>query len=112
MNNENIISLFRHAHHGARVYTYDVYAVRGDVVEVMSDEGKTDDFCCHVYITNEKTEETWKLKHDFTGSVQNIDIGDDGFIPVFMSGITKAEVLVKAIRRKGVVNLDHWVKVA
>lgn len=83
---------------------------QGDVVECMTTEGPSDDFCWHITLTNFYTSEEYVLKNVVYGRIEHYE--DEEYCDSFyVNGRTRADRLIEQIKVKGVVDTDHWNKV-
>lgn len=79
---------------------------RGDIVEVVTPEGRSDDFVCYIRLTNAFDGIEFQLKHKFYGKTVYTD--DDSY---YVNGYSVAERFMEKILANGIVDLNNWVEV-
>lgn len=86
-----------------------------EFVGCMTPEGPSDDFSWKIRLTNWFTGEEYVLKTVIFGKIrmETYDDGDYSEDHVwYQNGRITAEDLIEKMKAKGVVNLDHWVRIS
>lgn len=87
-----------------------------EFVGCMTPEGPSDDFSWKIILTNWFTSSVYELNTLILGKIRSETYEDeDGYsedVTFYQNGRITADNLIEAMKAKGVINLDHWTKVA
>lgn len=87
-----------------------------EFVDCMTPEGPSDDFSWKIVLTNWFTGSVYELNTLILGKIRCETYEDeDGYsedVRFYQNGRITADNLIEAMKAKGVINLDHWTKVA
>lgn len=93
---------------------WHLVAVQCDVVECMTPEGPSDDFCYHIQLINFFTNEVYQLKQVIYGHIRSETYEDEDFCEDhtwYENARIRCESLIEKMYAKGEINLDFWKKV-
>lgn len=84
-----------------------VTKLQGDIVECMTTEGPSDDFCWYIQAENFFTGETYVLKTVVYGRIEHFE--DEEFSESFyVNGRTRADRLIAQILKAGKIDTANW----
>lgn len=84
--------------------------VRGDLIEVATEDGMGTDFVCSILLSNFFTNDVYELKHKFVGCMTDFSYEDED-IWVYENSFNKATKFMNKIMENGKVDLNNWNKV-
>lgn len=89
---------------------------KGDLIDVMTTEGRSDDYKCEIHLHNWFTGETFALNHAFIGKIEYCEMiddetGQDFSENVYIRSETLADRLVEKMKEKGKIDLTHWINI-
>jgi hypothetical protein len=89
---------------------------KGDLIDVMTTEGRSDDYKCEIHLNNFFTGRTYALNHAFIGKIEYFEMideetGQDFSEYGYVRSETLAERVIEKIKAKGQVDLSLWVDV-
>lgn len=88
---------------------YALEVCRGDLVEVMTEDGPSGDFACTIILIDTMTFDSWELPYTFIGSLVTTE-EEDGDWTTYVNSASKAEKMIEKIKARGTVDLSKWVK--
>lgn len=93
---------------------WNLVAVQGDVVECMTPEGPSDDFCYHVQLVNFFTQEVYQLVYTVYGRIRSETYEDEDYSKDhvwYENARIRCESLIEQMKVKGEVDTTFWKKV-
>lgn len=85
---------------------------KGDIIDVVTVDGPSDDYKCEVHLTNWFTGRTYALDCVFIGRVENWsdeETGQDW--DTYVSSEYRADRMIEKIKEKGSIDLSYWVDI-
>ena len=86
-----------------------------EFVNCMTPEGLSDDFSWKIVLTNFFTGEVYELKTLVLGKIRSETYEDeDGYsedVTWYQNGRITADNLIEAMKARGIINLDNWIKI-
>lgn len=86
---------------------------KGDLIDVRTVDGFSDDYKCEVHLTNFFTGDVYALDFVFIGRVENWsdeETGQDW--DMYVCSEYRADRMIEKIKEKGFVNLANWINVS
>lgn len=95
---------------------WNLSVFKGDIVEVMTTEGRSDDYKCEIHLHNWFTGTTYALNHAFIGKIEFFEMideetGQDFSEYGYVRSETLAERLIEKMKAKGKIDLSHWIDI-
>lgn len=95
---------------------WNLSVFKGDLIDVMTTEGPSDDYKCEIHLRNWFTGKTYALNRAFIGRIEYFEMideetgqdwGDYGYV----RSETLAERLVEKMKAKGNIDLTYWIDI-
>lgn len=95
---------------------WNLSVFKGDIVEVNTTEGLSDDYKCEIHLHNWFTGTTYALNHAFIGKIEFFEMideetGQDFSEYGYVRSETLAERLIEKMKAKGKIDLSHWIDI-
>lgn len=90
---------------------WNLVAVQGDVVECMTPDGRSDDFCYHVQLMNFYTDSVYQLNQVIYGRIRSETYTDGEYSEDhvwYENARIRCEVLIEKMKARGTVDLTFW----
>lgn len=84
---------------------------KGDIIDVVTVDGPSDDYKCEVHLTNWFTGRTYALDHVFIGKIESEYDEECGYHDFYVRSETLADRLIAKIKAKGKIDLSYWIDV-
>lgn len=95
----------------AKESIWSLSVFKGDLIDVHTVDGLSDDYKCTIHLTNWFTGSVYSLDTLLIGRVETwTDEATGQDWDVYVSSENRADRLIEKIKAKGVVNLDNWIK--
>lgn len=85
---------------------------KGDLIDVVTLDGPSDDYKCEIHLTNWYTNKTYALDRVIIGRIESLtdeETGQD--FDYYINSSDRADRLLQKIKDKGVIDLALWVDV-
>lgn len=85
---------------------------KGDVIDVVTVDGRSDDYKCEIHLTNWFTGRTYALDRVIIGKIESLEDEETGQnFDYYINSANRAERLLEKMKEKGTIDLSHWVDV-